>query len=164
MGGNKSNGKRKRKLKSNRAIKQTNDKQQLERERRKVIVNQNHKSQTKEQQHQHKYWNVIKSCNKNVKKLCMLVTKSRNNDINAKGRQIEVSSQRQQQRQQQNQQTLSVCMPLDLLFNGILIFVSAMSQQGGRWKWMRKKNFNCLSHFSCYFLQVFTPFVAIYYR
>lgn len=62
------------------------------------------------------------SCVGNViKKSCMHVTKSRNNDITQvrKNKSLRLS---------ENQQTL--CALLDLLFNGLLIFVSAISQQG----------------------------------
>lgn len=94
--------------------------------RKRIIINQSHKSQ--------RLWNVIK-WRKNVKKSCMHVAKSLNNDTKKKGRRWWLSSGIGSLRLSH---LCSTRLNQLVRFEGILIFITAMSQQGVLKNW--KKN------------------------
>lgn len=105
-------------------------------------INQNHKSQlhVKRQRLERvkRHWNVINQ-NMNEAKMCTLFSKSHNNDSGMNMKKIvkrksktTLSSRHRSLclSQKQNQQSRGVCATLNQFFNGLLIFVSAISLQG----------------------------------
>lgn len=90
--------------------------------KKRMIINQSHKSQ--------RHWNVIE-WRKNVRKSCMHVAKSLNNDMKkSRRRQRWLSRKIGSLRLSQNQHLCATLLNQLVRFEGILIFVTAMSQQG----------------------------------
>lgn len=116
------------KLKANHSAPRNCTTKSIKQCRKRIIINQSHKSE----QHQHR--NVIdKKKKKNVLKSCMPVTKSLNNDRNCLRRQPwwqwlwrEIESLRVSL----NQHLYAKRLNQLLRFDGILIFITAISQQG----------------------------------
>lgn len=95
----------------------------IKQNKKRIIINQSHKSQ--------RHWNVIK-WRKNVKKSCMHVAKSFNNDTKKKDRRCQLWLSRKigSLRLSKNQHLCATFLNRFIRFEGILIFITAMSQQG----------------------------------
>jgi hypothetical protein len=94
-----------------------------------IIINQSHKSRQR-------HWNVI-GWRRNVRKSCLDVAKSSNNVMEKKSRRHRWWLSRNKigsLRLSQNQHLFATFLNQLVRFEGILIFVTAMSQQGVRLK------------------------------